>query len=362
MKIKKILSVILTCVILTGCTAEKIECEEKDMKQQERVILNYPLFDGEKVIENGTVVVEDGFIKEIVPSEDTDSNYFIMPGLIDAHTHMGTQEQIAVMLNYGVVATCDVAAPSSLMEHAGAFKIVSSAGMTMGTWSGKSYVEKAIEGGAKYIKVLLMEPNLMLKSVLKEICQAAHEHGLKVAVHAVSVKAVKMSVDCGVDILIHVPMKEEYPEELAKTIAEKGIVSAPTLVMMETFAYSNKNGYKPEHFQNAKNAVRLLHEAGVTILAATDANPGSFAPAVEYGTSMHREMELLVQCGMTETEVLASATSNVAKVFGIEDLGMIAEGKKASFILVEGRPEKEITDTRKIKQIWVDGTPILGGE
>lgn len=153
-------------------------------------------------------------------------------------------------------------------------------------------------------------------------------------------------------------MKEEFPKELAKEIAKKRIVVAPTLVMMETFAKNSWNAYKPEHYQNAENAVKLLHENGVTILAATDANTGSYAPAVAYGTSMHREMELLVQAGMTATEVLASATRKVAEVFSIDNIGTVEEGKKAVLILIEGRPDKNITDTTKIKQIWIDGKEI----
>lgn len=259
------------------------------------------------------------------------------------------------MLKNGVIGTCDVAATKSLVKNAKPFTIVSSFGMTMGTSDGKSYVKKAIDAGAEYIKVLLMEPNLMKRSVLEDICSTAHDNGIKVAVHAVSIKAVQMSVDCGADILIHVPMKEKFSEELAKTIAIKGIAVAPTLVMMEAFANSGWNGYKPEHYQNAQNAVKLLYENGVTILAATDANTGSYAPAVAYGTSIHREMELLVQAGMTPTEVLASATRKVAEVFSIDNIGTVEEGRKAMLILVEGRPDKNITDTTRIKQIWIDG-------
>lgn len=322
-------------------------------------VMRYPFFDGKKVIENAEIVIEDRIITRIAQTEESDNDYFLMPGLIDAHTHMGTKEQIETMLKNGVTATCDVAASASLIRNAKPFTIISSAGMTMGTLNGKAYVQKAIEAGAKYIKVLLMEPNLMMKSVLRDICNTAHNNGMKVAVHAVSVKAVQMSVDCGVDILIHVPMKEEFPKKLAMTIAEKGVVVAPTLVMMDAFAHSGRNGYKLEHYQNAENAVRLLYECGVPILAATDANPGSFAPEVSYGISMHRELELLVRAGMTTTDVLASTTSKVAEVFGIENMGTIETGKRAVLLLVEGRPDKTITDTRKIKQIWIDGKPIL---
>lgn len=324
-----------------------------------QTILNYSLFNGKEIIENASVIIENGKIKGVEKAKSVDSNYFLMPGLIDAHTHIGTEEQIATMLKNGVTATCDVAAPSSLINNSKQFTIVSSAGMTMGTLNGKSYVKKAIGAGAQYIKVLLFEPNFMLKPVLKDICNTAHENGLKVAVHATSVKTVKLAVDCNADILIHVPMQEEFPADLAQIIADKGIVVAPTLIMMETFGNSGRSGHKPEDYQNAENAVRLLHSCGVEILAATDANPGSFAPSVAYGISLHREMELLVQAGLTPEEVLASATGNIADIFEIDGLGYIAEGKQATLLLIEGRPDKTITDTAKIKQIWIDGKPIL---
>lgn len=324
-----------------------------------KVTLNYPLFDGEKIIENASVDVENGIITSVAEAESVDSRYLLMPGLIDAHTHMSTEEQIERMLKNGITATCDVSAPYSLIATSRQLTIVPSAGMTMGTLNGRGYVNKAIESGAKYIKVLLFEPNLMPKTVLKNICQAAHEHNLKVAVHATSVKAEKMAVDCGADILLHVPMKEKLPEELAKEIVERGIAVAPTLVMMEAFAHSGRNGYVPDDYHNAENAVRTLYKCGVTILTATDANIGSFAPAVAYGTSIHREMELLTKAGLTPIEVLTSATSKTATVFGIDGLGSVAEGKKATLLLIDGRPDKDSTSISNIKQIWIDGEQIV---
>lgn len=321
--------------------------------------LNYPLFDGEKVIENASVIVENGIITAVGESESVDRNCFLMPGLIDAHTHMSDGEQIGLMLKNGVTATCDVSASPWLIERAKPFTIIPSAGMTFGTLNGKGYVKQAFRNGAKYIKVLLFEPNLMPKGVLKSICETAHAHSLRVAVHATSLKAVRLAVGCGADVLLHVPMKETFPKSLARTIAEKGIAVAPTLVMMETFSKSGRGGYKPEHYENAENAVKLLHQCGVPILAATDANTGEFAPAVAYGSSMHRELALLSKAGLTPAEVLASATGKVAKAFGIADLGRIAAGKRADLLLIEGRPDKAIADTTKIKQIWIDGEEIV---
>ena len=323
--------------------------------------LKYSLFDGEKVWNGATVTIEGGQVASVTACDPEKCSVgFLMPGLIDVHTHMGTREQVETMLSSGITATCDVSAPRALVESSKYLEIVSSAGMAMGmVMNPKGFVEKVAENGARYIKVLLFNTLSIGKLALCGIVRAAHAKGLKVAVHATEVATVRQAVDAGADILLHVPMKEEFPMDLAKTIARKGIAVAPTLVMMETFANSSRNGFKPEHYKNAENAVRLLHESGVQILAATDANPGSFAPAVAYGTSMHREMELLMKSGMTPTEVLASATSQAAEVFGVDDLGTIKEGKRAVLLLIEGRPDETITDTTKIKQIWIDGKPIL---
>ena len=58
-------------------------------------------------------------------------------------------------------------------------------------------------------------------------------------------------------------------------------------------------------------------------------------------------------------EVLASATGKITEVFGITDIGTIKAGKRAVLVLVKGRPDKKITDTINIKQVWIDGNPFL---
>lgn len=320
--------------------------------------LHYPLFDGEKVIENAAVTVENGVITAVTESTCVHPDKLLMPGLIDAHTHMTDRTQVDALLKNGVVATCDVSAPRELVANPGRLLLHSSAGMTMGTSDGKGFVEAALKNGAQYLKVLLFEPNRMPADVLKSICTTAHAHRRKVAVHATNVAAAQMAVTCGADLLIHVPMKEALPERLAAEIAERGIAVAPTLVMMEAFAHSGRNGYTPEQYANAEQAVRTLHRCGVTILAATDANVGSFAPAVPYGSSMHREAELLCRAGLTPVEVLASATSRVSRVFELDGLGAVAVGKRASLVLTKGRPDKQISALRNEKQIWADGELI----
>lgn len=322
--------------------------------------LKYPLFDGDKVWESACIQVEDGVIVSVAPCDPAAcGDGFLLPGLIDAHTHMGTTAQVQAMLQFGITATCDVSASEVLVADSKELEVVSSAGMAMGmVMNPKGFVERAAENGARYIKVLLFSPLSIGKAALTGIVKAAHEKGLKVAAHATEVATVRQAVEAGADILLHVPMKEPLPEKLAETIRAKGISVVPTLVMMETFANSGKNGYKPEHYQNAKDAVRLLRKHGVTILCGTDANPGSFSPAVAYGSSLHRELELLVQAGLTPMEALTAATKKNAEAFGIRS-GRIAAQMPANMVLVQGRPDRNITDSARIQQLWVHGKPIL---
>src|SRR5690606_4236971 len=96
--------------------------------------------------------------------------------------------------------------------------------------------------------------------------------------------------------------------------------------------------------ERALQSVRDLHAAGVTILAGTDApNPGT-----AHGASMHGELELLVEAGLSPAEALAAATSVPAKAFGLGDRGRIAPGLRADLVLVNGDPTQDITATRSI--------------
>ena len=322
--------------------------------------LKYPLFDGERIWEGAVVTVESGVItavRECDPAECSPG--LLLPGLIDAHVHMVESAQISALLRSGIAAVCDVSAPAELAETSRQLTLVRSGGMAMGiVLDPRGYVEKAAASGAQYIKVLLFNTLSIGGPALRGIVRAAHERGLKVAVHATEVATVRQAVEAGADILLHVPMKESFPPALAETIAEKGIAVAPTLVMMAAFAQSGRNGYKTADYENAEQAVRLLHGCGVPILAATDANVGSFAPAVGYGDTLHEELALLVKAGLTPVEALRAATSASAAAFGLS-AGRIAAGQEATMLLVDGRPDRTIADSRRIRRFWVKGEELL---
>ena len=101
-------------------------------------------------------------------------------------------------------------------------------------------------------------------------------------------------------------------------------------------------------FRKYLEVVGALHKAGVPIVAGTDqAVPGH---------SLHRELELYVQAGMTPMEAIRSATIVPARAMKLDrEAGTIEAGKRADLILVAGRPDREISDIRKVKTVIAAG-------
>jgi imidazolonepropionase-like amidohydrolase len=101
-------------------------------------------------------------------------------------------------------------------------------------------------------------------------------------------------------------------------------------------------------FRAMEETVRLLHQAGVPIVAGTD-------QAVP-GYSLDREIELYVQAGFTPMEAIQAATLVPARAMGMEkDSGTIEVGKRADVILVDGNPLQNISDIRKVSTMFAAG-------
>ncbi len=94
------------------------------------------------------------------------------------------------------------------------------------------------------------------------------------------------------------------------------------------------------------------HQAGVKIIAGTDANDTYVIP----GFSLHDELQELVKAGLTPMEALQTATVNPATYFGLSsDYGAISAGKKADMILLDANPLEEISNTTKISAVIYNG-------
>jgi imidazolonepropionase-like amidohydrolase len=98
--------------------------------------------------------------------------------------------------------------------------------------------------------------------------------------------------------------------------------------------------------------VRLLNEAGVVLLAATDVG----VPLQIPGLGLHRELVRLVEAGLTPLQALQTATINPARVLGMADsLGTVEPGKLADLVLLDANALEDISNTQRIRAVVADG-------
>lgn len=255
------------------------------------------------------------------------------------------------------------------------------------------FVRQQMENGADYFKIMIEEgtvmnaPGLpMIKpEVLKAAVDEAHKLGKIAIAHVLTAEAAKTAVEVGVDGLAHLFIdRPSWTHELIKSIADKGIFVTPCLVLNSSIIgnsachvahderVENKlnddwkmtmcscfNTFPSGNMEDNFNNVKDLHEAGVDILVGTDVSvPMAHLGGLAHGVSVHHEMQLLVEAGLSPTEALMSATSVIAKRFSLTDRGLISEGLRADLVLVKGNPTENISDTLSIVTVWKEGIEI----
>ena len=142
---------------------------------------------------------------------------------------------------------------------------------------------------------------------------------------------------------------------LFRTFVDRGTAQVPTLVAVRSVWDAQADGMTEQDRRAAERVwdryremVRLMRDAGVPILAGTDQAPD--------GASLHRELELLVEAGLSPAEAIAAATSQATAFLGlIDELGTVEEGKRADLVLLDGDPLADITNTRRIAAVVVGG-------
>ncbi len=185
---------------------------------------------------------------------------------------------------------------------------------------------------------------------LKKAVEVAGSSGRRVVVHAATAEAMKRSVEAGVVSIEH---GDGGTPEIFTLMKNNGVALCPTLNAVE--ATSQYKGWRkglepdPERVAAKKKSFKQALASGVTICMGGDA--GVFAHG-ENAT----EMELMVEYGMNPIDVLRSATSVNADVFGIANIvGRIKKGLLADLVVVEGNPMEAIAQCRKVSWVMKSG-------
>ena len=230
--------------------------------------------------------------------------------------------------------------------------------------SAREEVRRLVGGGVDCIKAIYSDinpmdithkvPRLSL-DVLEALADEAHQHNLRLMVHTGSPKETMDAIKAGADSIEHGILpggdSTEFEDDLVKMMLDKGTFFVPTLAI----AWANKDAY-PDLFAGLKTTLRKLHDAGVNMAAGTD----SGTPGVVIGKGLHKELELMVEAGISPMEAIMAGTRNAADNLGkANELGTIEPRKLADIIAVSGDPLKDIRDTREIKLVIKDGKILV---
>ena len=340
----------------------------------------------------------------------------LLPGFIDAHTH-AYGDALERALVFGVTTELDMftdhrmaATMRSEQQQAGgalrradllsAGTLVTAPkghgteyGMPIPTLASaadaQAFVDARIAEGSDYIKVVYddgaaygMRIVTIDRAVLGATIAAAKTRNKLAVIHIGSLTGADEAIAAGASGLVHI--FADAPADAAfvqRVVAARAFVT-PTLSVTESTTavasgaalvtdarlaafvtapertslegrFPGRPGSK-QNLAHAFGATKLLFDAGVPILAGTDApNPGT-----AHGLSLHRELELLVKAGLPPAAALRAATSAPAAVYSLRDRGRIAPGLRADLVLVSGDPTTDITATRDIVAVWKRGVRL----
>lgn len=307
------------------------------------------------------VTIRDGKIEAVGEAatevEHVDATgRFLVPAFIDAHVHLTYYPVAEQLLNHGIVAAVDLAAPldafsvdvQPLTLLASGPMITAVQGYPTLDWgrdgyglevatpeAAKAAVDQLFADGAALIKTpFTSEPSLSAETV-QAVVARAHEHQLKVVGHALEASAAARAASAGIDVLGHTPV-EPLDEATLAAFSDKAVIS--TLAAF---------GGAPATIANLK----ALRERGATILYGTDLG-NTRDNAIQVA-----ELQLLAQAGLDGAAILASGTTTPAAYFGFSDLGSITPGKRAALLVLAQDPLQTPETLAVPVQVYIDGTP-----
>lgn len=411
---------VLTAPALASVAKTPAAAAERGIGDALTTISNARIFDGQWLLEADSVVLRGSLIEEVGKGLRERGTVIdakggmLLPGLIDAHTHIaGDVESLKLALRFGVTTELEMMGwweprhrTAALAEEAAADFRTALLGVTApdsypsqadvpfpvppvsNAADARALVRRMVAAGADYIKIVIEDGHFIGRSGLRSLdegsaraaVEAAHALGKLTVVHVLSSEAADRALRAGADGIVHCFLDRHDPTLPQRFAASRTFV-APTIVMAASImgqtdkAFAQDPRVKPKLSQRWFNtlqaelglhregklddvlaSVRAMHAAGVDVLASTDSSLAiPQLGGVAHGASVHRELQYFVAAGFSPVEALRSATSVTARCFDLRDRGRIAPGLRADMLLVRGDPTARISDTLSIERVWKRG-------
>ena len=385
-------------------------------------ITNIAVFDGQQWHDNTELTISEGRIVNPDTVTDVTvidgQGGFVIPGLIDAHTH-SWGNALQQSLQYGVTTSLDMFTDTRFflakkgqrisldtVTEADLFSsgvLVTSAG-GHGTEYGiaiptiahpqeaSDFVAARLAEGSDYIKIVYdasashADHKGRFTSIdydtLAAVVRAAHAQNAVAVVHVMDLASAEHAAKAGADGLVHTFGGTPASDELIALMKSQDMFVIPTLsilaslagegrgqALIENSAFSSHLAADVKHaiandiasgrvaedyFAIAIENTRKMYEAGIAVLAGTDApNQGT-----AHGISLHDELALLVDSGLSPTEALTAATYLPYSTFNLGERGHLRSGARADFIVLNKDPRTNIKHTQHIRWIVKNGFQV----
>jgi imidazolonepropionase-like amidohydrolase len=218
-----------------------------------------------------------------------------------------------------------------------------------------------------------LPPNLY-----RAIIDEARKFNIRVMAHEYYLTDARDLVEAGVAGLLHSVRDAELDDALVARMKEKNVYITPNLaiggrgaalqnppyyddpVLAEVFSPAaiapvrrNAAGGGTSYDFQCRSLAKLS-KAGVTIALGDDTGIQNSFP----GYAELQQLERMHECGMTPQQVLVAATRTAAQVLRLTDLGSIAPGKQASFIVLDANPLDNLANARKISRVYLRGQEV----
>jgi imidazolonepropionase-like amidohydrolase len=192
------------------------------------------------------------------------------------------------------------------------------------------------------------------------VIDEAHKHKLRVTAHIVTLEDAKGLLRAGLDGFAHSVRDRDIDDEIVAMIKQR-----PNFFLVPNLP---DRGVKTDLSWLADTVpaeeLKKLQESSTDRPAAQQAFGIQARNLVALGTdggvpwSHHLEMADMVAAGMTPMQVIVASTRNAAQVLRLADLGTVAAGKSASFVVLDANPLDDITNTRRIAAVYLRGAAL----